>query len=158
MKGKYTREDIEAFKKEDPANLTVEQRRLANLKPTKPGEVRNPTGKTSIPWSTYFKRLMNNEEFLNTIISSLPKEWNDIVDKTPASVLAAGLIAVATRDVAKKVANGEQIDEKTLRLLDRIKDIGYGDKVTHEIEENGFFDHTKITFQVVQPDPRPEEE
>lgn len=158
MKGKYTREDIEAFKKEDPALLTGEQKRLANLKPANKGEVRNPNGNTSIPWSSYFKKLMNNEDFLNTIISSLPKEWNDIVDKTPASVMAAGIIAVATREIAKKVASGEQIDEKTLRLLDRIKDIGYGDKVTHELDDNGFFEHTKITFEVVNPDPRPKEE
>lgn len=158
MKGKYTREDIEALKEQDPALLTPEQRRLVNLKPPKPGEVRNPTGKTATHWSTHFKKLMNDEDFLNSIISSLPKEWDEIVDKTPASVIAAGLIAVATREVAKKVASGEQIDEKTLRLVDRIKDIGYGDKVTHEIEDNGFFEHTKITFQVLNPDPRPEEE
>lgn len=158
---KYTVEEIEELKKKDISELTPQERRLVNLRPMRKGErSRNPKGRpVGIPsWSHYFKKFLNDEDFLNTVVSALPRNWEGIVEKTPASVIAAGLIAVATREVSKKVAGDEPIDEKTLRLIDRIKDIGYGDKITHEVENNGFFDHDQIIFQVIDPKKKTDEE
>jgi hypothetical protein len=72
-------------------------------------------------------------------------------------VIAAGLITTATQSVAKSVAEGRPVDEATLRIIDRISKIGYGDKVVHDVEDNGWFEHTKITYEVI-PGRRKEEE
>lgn len=155
MESKYTKEDLERLRKireENPELLTPEEKRLANLHPIEKGEVRNPEGrkKGTKNWSTHFKRLMGDEDFLKTIIGTLPSEWNGIVGDVPADVLAAGLIASAVREVAKATNDGKPIDKKTLDILDRISKFGYGDKVVHEIEdEEGFFDKKQIVFQVV---------
>ena len=157
---KYTREDIENFKKKDPSELTSEQRRIANLNPVKPGEVRNPVGKKkgTKNWATHFKKLLNDEKFLDSIITSLPSSWNDIVDKYPASVIAAGLIATATQNVAKSVTEGKPIDDQTLKTLDRIQKFTYGDKVVHDVdEEGGFFEQAIFNFSVV-PDRKRDDE
>lgn len=159
---KYTAKDIEELKKKDPSELTPYERGLANLLPNKPGETgekrRGGQKKGSHNWSTYFKRLMADEDFLKTMISQLPKQWEGVVDKYPASVIAAGLITTATQNVAKCVAEGKPVDEATLKIIDRISKIGYGDKIVHDVEEDGFFDYTKITFEVVPDRKRPEEE
>lgn len=156
---KYTREDIEALKKKDPSELTGREKGLANLKPAKKGEIRNPKGrgKGVKNWSTYFKNLLNDEQFLSTIIKSLPDTWNDTVEKYPASVIAAGLITTATQSVAKSVAEGKPVDEQTLRTLDRIQRFTYGDKITHDVDEDsGFFEKAVFNFNVVKPEKREE--
>jgi hypothetical protein len=158
---KYTAKDIEELQQKDPSELTPEERRIANLHPNKKGDTGDKHSggrKKGTPnWSTHFKRLMGDEDFLNTIISSLPSQWNGVVDKYPASVIAAGLITTATQSVAKSVAEGRPVDEATLRIIDRISKIGYGDKVVHDVEDNGWFEHTKITYEVI-PGRRKEEE
>ena len=150
---KYTAKDIEELKKKDPSELTPRERGLANLHPNKKGDTGDKhlggRKKGSLNWSTHFKRLMGDEDFLNTIISQLPRQWEGVVEKYPASVIAAGLIATATQQVAKSIADGKPVDEQTLRIIDRISKIGYGDKVVHDVEENGFFEHTKITYEVI---------
>lgn len=159
MEGKkYTREDIEALKNQDPETLTPYERGLANLKPTKPGERRNPNGRgKGVPnWSTRFQKLMGDEEFLATVVNTLPKNWDGIVAKHSADVIAAGLITLATQGVAKAISENRPLDENTLKLIDRIKNIGYGDKITHELDEPSFFDRTQITFNVV-PDRKKDE-
>ena len=153
---KYTREDIEALQKKDPNELKGRERGLANLKPAKPGEVRNPAGKKkgTKNWSTHF----NDEKFLDSIIASLPSSWNDTVEKYPASVIAAGLIATATQNVAKSVTEGKPIDDQTLKTLDRIQKFTYGDKVVHDVdEEGGFFEQAIFNFSVV-PDRKRDDE
>ena len=161
MEKKYTREDIEELKKKDPSELTPYERGLANLQPNKKGETGDKhlggRRKGTPNWSTYFKRLMGDEDFLSTIISQLPKQWEGVVDKYPASVIAAGLIATATQQVAKSIAEGKPVDEQTLKIIDRISKIGYGDKVVHDMEDNGFFEHTKITYEVLPGRKREEE-
>lgn len=161
MERKYTAEDIEELKKKDPNELTPYERGLANLRPNKKGETGEKhlgSRKKGTPnWSTHFKRLMGDEDFLNTIISSLPSQWNGVVDKYPASVIAAGLITTATQQVAKSIVEGKPIDEQTLKIIDRISKIGYGDKVVHDVEENGWFEHTKITYEVIPGRKREEE-
>lgn len=154
---KYTAKDIEELKKKDPKELTPYERGLANLTPNKAGEKRRGGQKKgSHNWSTYFKRLMADEDFLATIISQLPRQWEGVVDKYPASVIAAGLIATATQQVAKSIAEGKPVDEQTLKIIDRISKIGYGDKVVHDVEEEGFFD--KVQFNFIQHSGRKPEE
>lgn len=158
---KYTAADIEELKKKDPSELTSYERGLANLRPNKKGETGEKhlgSRKKGTPnWSTYFKRLMADEAFLNTIITSLPKKWEGVVEKYPASVIAAGLIASATQNVAKAIVEGKPIDKATLEMIDRISKIGYGDKVGVEVgTEEGFFD--KVTFNFVTKEDRPQPE
>lgn len=161
MEPKYTADDIAELKKKDPSELSAYERGLANLKPVKKGEVRNPKGRGAGAknWSTHFKRLMGDEEFLNTIISQLPRQWEGVVDKYPASVIAAGLIATATQQVAKSIAEGKPVDEQTLKIIDRISKIGYGEtkNVNVDAEENGFFDKVNFNFTVVEDRKQPEE-
>ena len=155
---KYTREDIEELKKKDPNELTAKEKGLANLRPNKAGEPRLGGRKKGTPnWSTHFKRLMGDEDFLNSIISSLPKDWEGVVDKYPASVIAAGLIASTTRRVAESVAQNKAIDKETLEMIDRISKIGYGDtKNINMSDDDGFFDKVTFNFSVV-PDKKREE-
>lgn len=157
---KYTAKDIEELKKKDPNELTSYERGLANLLPNKKGDTgekrRGGQKKGSHNWSTYFKRLMADEDFLSTIISQLPRQWEGVVDKYPASVIAAGLIATATQQVAKSIAEGKPVDEQTLKIIDRISKIGYGDKVVHDVEEEGFFD--KVQFNFIQHSGKKSEE
>ena len=149
---KYTKEDIKAMQKQDPATLTPQERRLANLHPIEKGEVRNPKGKPKgvKSWSTHFKKLMGDEEFLKTIISSTPKEWDGIVGDYPADVIAAGVIATVTREVAEAVINQRPLSEATTRSIALLNKIGFGEKVVVDAEE-GFFDKPVINFTVVPP-------
>lgn len=157
---KYTAKDIEELKKKDPKELTPYERGLANLTPNKAGEKRRGGQKKgSHNWSTYFKRLMADEDFLKTMISQLPKQWEGVVDKYPASVIAAGLITTATQNVAKCVAEGKPVDEATLKIIDRISKIGYGDSKNISVQdESGFFDKVVFNFEVAKDRKRDEED
>lgn len=159
---KYTKDDIERLRKlrdEDPSQLKPDEARYANLHPIEKGEVRNPKGrgKGVKNWSTHFKRLMGDEKFLKSIVKSLPSQWTDTVDEVPASVIAAGLIATATQNVARAVAEGRPVDEQTLKIIDRIEKIGYGEKVVHGVdEEQGFFEKVEFNF-ITHPGKKQEE-
>lgn len=147
---------IDELKKKNPEEMTSRERSMANLNPIKKGEVRNPNGKKkgTQNWSTHFKKLMGDEEFLKTIISQLPREWDGIVGEIPADVIAAGLIATATQQVAKSIAEGKAVDENTLKVIDRISKIGYGESkhVSLNAEEEGFFEKVNFNFNVVKSD------
>lgn len=160
MEKKYTAKDIEELKKKDPKDLTPRERGLVNLSPVKKGEVRNPNGrgKGVKNWSTYFEKLLNDGEFLSTIIKNLPPSWNDTVEKYPASVIAAGLITTATQSIAKAVAEGRPVDEQTLKTLDRIQKFTYGDKVTHDVDESGFFEKVNFNFRVASDREKEDED
>lgn len=144
---KYTAEDIERLQNARPEDLTPEERRMRNLKPMKAGEP-GRRHKGIVHWSTHFKNLMGDEDFLKTIIKTIPANWSGIVGEYPADVLAAGLIASAVREVAKCAAEGRVPDKGTLELIDRIAKIGYGDKLNVETEPS-LFDKTQIVFKVV---------
>ena len=156
---KYTVEDIENLKKKNPEELTPEERRIRNLTPIKEGEIKNPKGRTKgcANWSTHFKRLMGNEIFLETIISSLPQEWQGIVEGVPADVIAAALIATITREAAKSVAEQKPISGSTLKAIQLLNKISYGDKIQVEPDENSFFKKPVINF-VVREDRKKETE
>lgn len=142
-------------KKERGEPLTQKETRLVNLSKgmIKPGEVKNPKGrgKGVKNWSTHFKRLMGDEKLLKSIISNKPSTWEGIVEETPADVVAAGLIAVITRDVAKAVAEGKSIDKNTLRAIDILNKLGWGEKNILSVdEEQGFFQKPVINFSVIE--------
>jgi len=146
-------------KKARGEKLTLDETRLANMNMIKPGEVRNPKGrgKGVKSWSTHFKRLMGDEKLLKSIISNKPSAWEGIVDEIPADVIAAGLIAVVTRDVAKAVAEGKSIDKNTLRAIDILNKLGWGEKNILSVdEEQGFFEKPVINFIVKPPRKEPE--
>lgn len=152
---KYTRAEIEELAKQDPSTLTLKERRLVNILPTmnKKGETgdkhyggRKPGTRN---WDTMFRKLMNDDRFLDKMGLNIPPEWHDTVEKYPASVIAAGMITMAARDVVDSVNSGKKIDKATLDLLDRIAKFGYGDKVVHDIEKPSFFDRTEFHFNVI---------
>ena len=156
-----TREEIEELRKvrdENPELLTARERSLANLHPVEKGERRGtgrPKGVKN--WSTHFKKLMGDEEFLKTIIKQSPKEWNGIVGEYPADVIAAGIITIVTKEVARCVAEGKPLSNATQRSIDLLNRISYGEKKVMDIDEDsGFFDKTNIIFNVV-PDRKTEE-
>lgn len=163
MEKKYTAKDIEELKKRDPNELTPKEKRLANLHPNKKGDTGEKhlggRRKGTLNWSTHFRKLMGDEKFLASIISQTPKQWEGIVEKYPASVIAAGLIASATQSVAKAIAEGKAIDKQTLDMIDRIQRIGYGEtkNVNIDTQEEGFFDKVNFNFSVV-PDRKMEDE
>lgn len=152
---KYTREDIEALKKirdENPELLTPEERGLANLTPIKKGEIKNPKGrgKGVKNWSSHFKKLMGDEDFLKTIIKSNPKEWDGIVGEYPADVIAAGIIATVTREVSKAVVEGKPLSMATTRSIDLLNKLGFGEQKNITLDDSeGFFEKTNITFTVL---------
>lgn len=138
-------------KKARGEKLTQEESRLANMNMIKPGEVRNPKGhkKGVKNWSTHFKRLMGDEKLLKSIIAAKPSQWEGIVEDVPADVIAAGLIATVTRQVAEAVAQGKTIDKNTLRAIDMLNKIGFGEQKNISLDgEQGFFEKPVINFVV----------
>ena len=150
MGEKWTKEQIEELKRKPYAELTSEERKIVNLNPIKKGEVRNPNGrkKGSKNWATRFQKLMNDSEFLATIISHKPKEWDDIVGDTPAEVVAAAIIANTARNVAKSISSDAPLDRELQSQVKLLNDLGFGERVVHEAED-GFFDQVQFNFEVV---------
>lgn len=150
-------------KKDRGEKLTQEETRLLNVSKgmIKPGEVRNPNGhkKGVKNWSTHFKRLMGDEKLLKSIITSKPKDWEGVVEDIPSEVIAAGLITTVTREVARAVAEGKPIDKNTLRAIDTLNKIGYGETKNISVdEEQGFFERPVINFAVLPSKEQPSKE
>lgn len=147
---KYTREEIEAIKAKPDSEKTVKERQLSNLVSWKPGQSGNPKGrqKGSTNWSTHFKKLMGDPNFVRAMISNAPEQWKDIVEENSADIIAAGLIGSILRDVQSSVESGKQISKETREAIALLNKIAYGDKVVHEAEDS-FFQKANITFTVV---------
>lgn len=154
-----TREDIEKIKQKPVEERTAKERQLSGLTPYKPGQSGNPAGrkKGCVNWSTHFKRLMGDEEFLKTIIKKIPGEWENIVGETPADVIAAALIANVTKGMAKTLKDDTPLPRDVRDAIALISKLGYGDKVIHDIEEDSVFDRKVFNFTVV-PSMRREDE
>ena len=153
MGKKYSKEDIERIKNTPDDLLTSEERKFKNIIPTigyKGMPPTNPRGnwKKTPSFSSKVRKLMNDEEFLKTILKSTPSQWQGIVDNTPASMIAAGIVAGATKEIAKSVAENKPISKEVRDLVDLLNKIGYGEKVVHEAGET-FFDKANISFNVV---------
>ena len=63
-------------------------------------------------------------------------------------MIAAGIVAGATKEIAKSVAENKPISKEVRDLVDLLNKIGYGEKVVHEAGET-FFDKANISFNVV---------
>lgn len=159
-KRKYTAKDIEELKKKDPSELTPKERGLANLRPIKGDEPYRQVGRKKgvVNWSTQFQKLMNDERMLEAIARQQPKQWSGVVGQYPATVIAAGVITIATREVLKALEQDKNLSIATLKTLELIGKLGYGDKLVHETDGEGFFNRAVFNFEVV-PDrkDRPEE-
>lgn len=148
-------------KKDRGEKLTQEETRLLNVSKgmIKPGEVRNPNGhpKGVKNWSTHFKRLMGDEKLLKSVISAKPGEWEGIVDDIPADIIAAGLIATVTRQVAQAVAQGKSIDKDTLKAIELLNKTAYGEQKNLSVDDSqGFFEKPVINF-IVKEGRKPSE-
>lgn len=142
--------EIEVAKNKKFEDRTPEERRLANLVPYKPGQSGNPKGrkKGCKNWSTHFQKLMGDPDFLKTIISSTPAQWQDIVGDIPADVIAAGLIANIVKDVAKSISGEKPLSKDTRDAIALLNKIGYGDKIVHE-DPDSVFNKPNLIFEVV---------
>lgn len=152
-KKKYTAADIAELKKKDPSELTPRERGLINITPiTDPNDPRRQVGrkKGTVNWSTQFQKLMNDERMLKAIARQVPKKWSGVVGEYPATVIAAGVVTIATREVLKAMEQDKNLSIATLKTLELIGKLGYGDKVVHEADaENGFFNTAVFNFEVV---------
>lgn len=153
MGKKYSKEDIERIANTPSDLLTPEERGFKNIIPTigyKGMPPTNPRGnwKKTPQLGTRVRKLMEDEDFLGTILKSTPGQWKGIVDKTPAAIIAAGIVAGATKEIAKAVAENKPISKEVRDLVDLLNKIGYGEKVVHEAGET-FFDKATISFNVV---------
>lgn len=146
----YDRKYIEWLKEQPIEELTPEQRRLRNLNPIKNGEVRNPNGakKGSKHWSTYFQKIMDDPEFFNTFIKSVPQKWTNIVDNSSAKAIAAAVVFSTTKNCLETVATGKEIDKDTRDMIALLNKIAYGDKITYSADDS-FFNSPVINFNVV---------
>lgn len=147
-----TKEEIQALAKRPYEELTSEERRLVNLNKGfwEKGQVTNPKGrkKGQRSWSVIFKRLMDDEKFLNTIVNTMPSEWTDVVKDTPGEVIAAGLIANVVKGIAQSLTTNKPLSKDVRDAISLLNKLGYGDKVIHEIDE-GFFTAPVIKYEVV---------
>lgn len=150
---KYTADEIEELKKKDLNELTSHERQLINLKPVREGDPKRANSgrkKGSVNWSVQFQRLMNDERMIEAIAHQVPKKWSGVVGQYPATVIAAGVITIATREVLKAMEQDKSLSIATLKTLELIGKLGYGDKVVHEADsENGFFNTAVFNFEVL---------
>ena len=158
-KEKYTREDINYLKTLPRDQLTPKQRGLVNLNPPTVGTVLNPKGKQKgmKNWSTHFQKLMGSETFFKTIVNKMPGEWDNLVDNTPGEVIAAGLIAITSREIMKALSSGRSIDRNTKEAISLINKLGFGEKFVVDTDDS-FFHKTVINFNVVPPKHRIDDE
>jgi len=156
----FSKEDIERIANTDPELLTPQERGMKNLIPTmavKGGPSPNPRGnyKRTPNFGGRIRKLMEDENFLNTILKSTPGQWKDIVDKTPSAIIAAGIVSSATKEVAKAVSDGKPVSKELRDLIDLLNKVAYGEKVVHEAGDS-FFEKANINFNVI-PTPTLEE-
>lgn len=154
-----TREEIEALAKKPYEELTSEERRLVNLSKGffEKGHSRGGKKKGCRNWATIFQKLMGDENFLHSIVSSLPKDWTDVVADTPADVIAAALIANVVRETAKCAQSDKPMSKDVRQAIALLNKIGYGDKIVHE-DESGVFEKTTLNFRVVPPTVKRDDE
>ena len=156
--GKETsREEIEELAKKPREELTPHERSLVALLPlmNKPGctkeTMKGGRKAGGHNWSWYFKKLMNDPDFMDTIMRTRPESWcqNEKYGDVPGEALAAGVITIVTKSVIEAMQKNQKLDQATLKTLEIIGKLGFGDKVTHELEGKSFFDKTELVFNVV---------
>lgn len=159
-----TRADIEELAKKDPSELSGQERTLVGLLKSmnqKGCSKENMNGgrkKGGHNWSWYFRKIMNDPEFMQTIMAVRPEQWcqNEKYGDVPGEAIAAGVITIAVRSVMDAMEKNQKLDGATLKTLEVIGKLGFGDKITHEIDGDSFFDKTELVFNVV-PDRKEKE-
>ena len=149
---------IAELKKRPIEELTSEERRLRNLNPFPKGVSGNPKGRKKgvKNWSTHFRKLMGDPDFLRTVIKSTPDDWQNIVGDTPADVIAAGIVGNALQEIAKTIKDGK-LSREAKEVISLLNKLGYGDKVVHEAdEESSFFTAPIFQYNVITGDKEEE--
>lgn len=151
---------IDDLRAKDPDTLTGKERKMLNLNPAKKGEVRNPNGrkKGSKNFSTHFRNLMEDENFLKTVVTSMPSQWQGMVSDTPAGFISAAYLTVILKSLANSVKEGNVIDRDTRELISQLNKMAFGDKVVIEPESDDFFQRTVLNFNVVPSREKDEDE
>lgn len=125
--------------------MTPEEKRekkLANLKPFTKGDPRiNRAGrKPGVKnWGKVVQDLLGDEELLKKIMGnkSLPAYAETLPNKNAANIIVATMLI--------KAIQGDMQAANWLRRT------GFGDKVLHDFED-GFFEKSKLTIKIVEPD------
>lgn len=114
-------------------------KQLENLQKFQPGDKRinragRPKGVKS--WGTIVQSMLADEALLDKIVKNKPSYWDDLEQKNGANMIVATMMV--------KAMSGDQ------RAADWLRKTGFGDKFVHELED-GFFEKTKLTVEIVQP-------
>lgn len=139
MENINTKKQKEKIPEEKP--LTGKEKREQNLIHWKKGQSGNPKGRPKgvKNWSTVVQQLLSDEEFYAKLLDGTknrPKFLSELPTNNPATAIVAVMIA-------KSIAGDKQAAEW-------LRKTGFGDKFMHEFEE-GFFEKTKLTIEIVEP-------
>ena len=119
----------------------AKQKKLANLKPFKPGDPRiNRAGRRPgvKNWGKVVQDLLGDEELLNKIMGNkkLPEYAEILPNKNAANIIVATMLI--------KAIQGD------MQAANWLRKTGFGDKMLHEFED-GFFEKTKLKIEIVEP-------
>lgn len=152
----WDRESIRALAAKPYEELTNEERKLVNLNKGmwKKGETGPNSGrkKGCKNWSTIFQRIMGDADFLYTVVTTLPKDWANVIKDTPGEVIAAALVANILKGVAKSLNSDAPLNKDVRDAIALLNKLGYGDKIVHE-DPDGFFSAPVIKYEVVSSKP-----
>jgi len=149
----YTKEQIEELKKRPYGELTSEERKIVNLNLFNSTDHRaKGREKGSITWSTRFQKYMEDAKLVDLAKKIKPGAFasvGDTKDKTPADMIAAGLIVNVMASLQEYVDTGKPLNKDVREAIALLNKIGYGDKVTHSFEDAGFFQAPVIKYEVL---------
>lgn len=100
-------------------------------------------------WDAVFRKVLNNKEFQKTYLKTLPAQWNDIIENTPAELMAAGFVMSVSKEVAKAVQEDKLLSKDVRDAIMQLNKLGFGDKVVVEPDES-IFDKVNLNFNVIQ--------
>lgn len=100
-------------------------------------------------WDAVFRKVLNSKEFQKTYLKTLPGQWNDIIENTPAELIAAGFIMSVSKEVAKAVQEDKPLPKEVRDAIMQLNKLGFGDKVVVEPDES-VFDKVNLNFNVIQ--------
>lgn len=144
QKGMTKKEYINWLKTQEPDTLTSFQKKMRNLNMFAEGR-KNGRKKGVKNWGTKFHKLMGDEKFLKTILKKTPEEWNDIVDKTPADMLAGAIIAIALQGTMKAMVEQKPLSKDVREALKLVNKFAYGDTKNIRFDnEDSLFNSNKL--------------
>jgi len=114
------------------------EKQLANLKPfTGPDDPRiNRGGKKGVRnWSTIIKKLLDDEQLLDKVVTKKPSYWEELPEKNAATAIGMAMII--------KALGGDQ------KAADWLRKTGFGEKFMHDIE-GGLFQSGRLEVEIVR--------